>query len=359
VIPVVGGLLTAAWAVLALAGGATLGSIHVSPLAAAVGSGATALLAASPPGDGDAEFFVVPSLLIGVPLAAALAAGGHTVLPLLGAVAVVVASIAPRWREAGVALPAAVAGLVGIGAGVALSRGDLHPGNLAVEETVAAACFLAAAAALVAAAVLAPDGLPRLRLLVLPAVVIGWATSARPDGAVVVAAALAVASVAPALMRRRPVAAVAFASMAAAGLGPTRPAGALLAAAAVLLAAVGSPVGVVGVLPGAVAAAVALATTPLTVNAAAVGVAVVAACLAAAVSARGPVVLAPGRLPATALVAWLVVAPATWAWVGSVGLGPYQDGASRAMAAGLLAVVAAWTLGQVRPRPPEWRTDGW
>jgi hypothetical protein len=359
VISIVGALLTAAWAVLALAGGATVGSIHLSPLAAAAGCGATALVAAMPFGDDGADFLLVPAMLVGLPVAAALAAGGHTALPLVLAVAVIIGSSAPEWRKAGAAGPAAVVGLIGMGVGLALSRGDLRPGDLAVEETLASTAFLVAAAGLIAAATLAPSTLTRVRLLLLPAVIIGCVTTPTPDGAVVLAAALAVAAVAPALARARPAGAVAFASMAAAGLGPTRPAAALLAAAAVLLDAAGPPSGVIGVLPGVVAPAVALATTPLTVTAGAVGVALAAACAAAAVSARGPVVLAPGRLPAAGLLAWLVVAPASWAWAGSRALGPYQDGSSRAVAAGLLVLVGAWTLGQTRPRGPEWHTGGW
>jgi hypothetical protein len=316
-------------------------------------------VAASPFDQGEADLFLGPALLIGLPITAALAAGGHTAVPLVLAVAVVTGSATGRWRDAGLALPAAAAGLVALGCGLGLSRGDLRPGNLAVEEPAAATALLVGAAALIAAATLAPPTVVRLRLLVLPATVVGWSVAPTPKGAVLAAAGLALVSVGLAKAGRRSLGAIAFASAAAAGFGPTRPAAALLAAAAVLLAAVDPPAGVIAALPGVAAGALALAAGPLTLASAAVAAALTAASAAAVLSARGRVVLTPGRLPAATLIAWLAVAPASWAWAGPTALGPYQDGSSRAVAAGLLVLVAVWTLGQARPPAPEWRPGGW
>jgi hypothetical protein len=353
----VGAVLTAGWLSVALTGGLTAGTIDLSALAAAVACGATALVTASPV-QRRGGIVLPPALLVGLPLSAALAVDGHSALPLLGCALVSLLSALPRWRAAGWSLAAGEVGVGLVAAGLVLGRNDLHPGILRVEGDLAAALLAAAAAALVLAAGLAPDGEDGLRLLVLPGLVIGWIVAPLVDGVPVVAAGLTLVAAVLLATRRGP-APLAFAAIALAAVGPARPAAALLAAAVVLLTALGPVVAWPAVLPGAVAAALALAAGPGRVDQVAAGIAVGLAVLALARTVRGPAVLAPRLVPAAAIGLWLAVAPATWSWVGPARLGDYQQGASRALAAALLATVVAWMTGQLRPPAPEWQRDGW
>jgi hypothetical protein len=260
------------------------------------------------------------------------------------------------WRSAALSL---VAGEVGVGfavAGLAVARGDLHAGVLTVETASAAALLAASAAAFIAAAGLAPAAQAALGCLVVPGVVIGWMVATRVDGVAVVGALLALGALVAA--RRSPTA-LAFAAVAVAAVGPARPAAALLAAGAVLATAVGPSVGWPAGLPGAIAATLALAATTASVDSIAAGVAVIVAAVGLAGAVRGSVELAPRLLPAAVLIVWLTLAPTTWAWAGDARLDDYEEGASRAVAAGLLVSVAAWMTGQLRPPAPEWRRGDW
>lgn len=351
-------VLAACWLGVALAGGTDLGSVHLSPLAGAVGCGATALVAALRPGTLRSDLVLSPVLLVALPVGAALAIGGHTALPLLGCVLVSLLAAFPRWRTAGWSLAAGEVGVGLMAAALALARNDLHAGVLTVESDGAEALLGAAALALAVAAALAPDDEDVLRFLVLPAVVIGWVAAPTVDGMVVAAAVLALVTAALVVTRHTP-GPLAFATIALAAIGPARPGAALLGAAVVLITASGPVLAWPTALPGAVAAALALAAGPGRVDDVVAGGAVVVALAALALSVRGPVVLRPRLLPAAALALWLAVVPATWAWAGATHLTDYQQGAARAVAAGLLVTVAAWMTGQLRPPAPEWQNDGW
>jgi hypothetical protein len=351
-------VLAAGWTGAALAGGVDLGTLHLSPLAAAVGCGATALAVALRPGTVRGDLVLAPALLVGLPCGAALAVDGHTALPLLGCVVVSLVAAAPRWRTTGWSLTAGVVGAGLVATALALARNDLHAGVLTVEGDVAEALLGAAALALAVAAAVAPDDEDVLRVLVLPAVVIGWVVAPGVDGMVVAAAVLALVMAALVVTRRSP-GPLAFATIALAAIGPARPGAALLGAAVILITAVGPVLAWPTALPGAVAAALAMAAGPGRVDDVVAGAAVIVALAAVAVSVRGPAVLRPRALPAAALALWLAVAPATWTWAGATGLTDYQQGAARAVAAGLLVSVAAWMTGQLRPPAPEWHNDGW
>ncbi|MDQ1373281.1 MAG: hypothetical protein QOJ09_619 [Actinomycetota bacterium] len=351
-----GALLTAGWTIVALAGGATVGTMHVDPLAAAVGAGATALGATLTPRSGPHELLVPPLVLLALPLAAALAIGGHSALPILGCAVACLLTVGKGWRAAGLSLLAGGAGVGLLAAGLAVGRGDLHAGVLTVETSTAAALLAGGAAGLIVASGLAPRGERALRFLVLPGLVVGWVVAPRVDGVALAAAALATAAVVVA--RGRPTA-LAFAAVAVAAVGPARPAAALLAAATVLMTAAGPALSWPAVLPGAVAAALALAAGSASVETVAAGAAVAVAALGLAGAIRGRITLEPRLLPAVALIAWLTLVPATWTWAGRARVEHYQQGATRALAAALLVTVLAWMTGQLRPPAPEWRRDGW
>jgi hypothetical protein len=364
VITVAGTLLAGGWLVVALAGGATVGTVHLSPLAAAVGCGTTALACTVRPRPGLAEVLVVPVLVVGFPLAAALAVGGHTALPLLGSVLACLLAGAPRWRTTGWSLVAAEVGVGLLAAGLASGRGDLHPGVLMVEAQRGADLLAGGAAALLLAVALAPDDEDTLRVVIGPALVVGWVIAPHADavaaGAAVLTILIAVLGAAP-LARRAP-AALAAAAIGLAAVGPARPAAALLAAAAVVIAAVGPSLAWPAAVPAAVAAALALSAGAATLEPVAAGVAVVVAVIWLAVAVGGGAprpVLGPSAIPATAVAVWLGLAPASWTFAGPTRLGPYQQGVLRAVAVALLVLVVAWMTGQLRPPTPEWRSDGW
>jgi len=48
------------------------------------------------------------------------------------------------------------------------------------------------------------------------------------------------------------------------------------------------------------------------------------------------------------LAGWLLLAPDSWTWAGSSGLAAYDEGAARAVAAGLVVSVAATAWGMAR-----------
>jgi hypothetical protein len=354
VIAAFGALLTTAWLAAVLSGGVTAGSLRLSPFAAAVGCGAAALATASRRGD----VFVVPVLLVLLPVAAALAVGGHTAFVLVGCVLVCLLPAVRRWRRAGWSLAAGGAGTALVTAALVLGRNDLHPGVLQAESDLAAALLAGGAAALVLASGLAPDDDDGLRALVVPGLVVGWVVAPLVTGATVAAAVLTLLTAVLAPTRHRPTP-LAFAALALAVVGPARPAAALLGAAVILVAALGPVLAASTVIPGAVAAALLLAAGPGQVEQVAAGIAVAIAVIAVVRTVRGPVVLAARLVPAIALALWLSLAPATWAWAGAARLGDYQEGAARAVAAALLVTIVAWMTGQLRPPAPEWRNGDW
>ena len=354
-IAAIGALAAAGWLVVALGGGATAGTLELSALGAAVACGATALVTTLGTGRG---VLLAPVLLVGLPASAALAVDGHTALPLLGCIGASLLSAVPRWRRAGWSLAAGEVGAGLVAAGLALGRNDLHAGVLRPEGDLAAVLLAGGAAALVFAAGLAGEHEDGLRFLVVPGLVIGWSVAPLVDGVPAAAAALTLVAAVLVTTRRSP-APLALAALALAAVGQARPAAALLGAAAVLVMALGPVLAWPTVLPGSVAAALALAAGPGRVEQVAAGVAVGLAVVALARTVRGPAVLAPRLVPAAALALWLAVAPATWSWVGQGRLSDYQEGASRAVAAALLVTVVAWMTGQLRPPAPEWQRDGW
>ena len=277
-------------------------------------------------------------------------------LPLAGVTAACLLAAGPGWRPARWSLLAGGLGTAAALTGLVLTRSDLRPGVLAVEGTAAATALAAAAALFITATALAPGEDDGLRLLLLPGLVIGWTVAPLVDGAAPAAGVLALGALA--IARHRP-AALAFAACALAAVAPTQPAAALLAAGVVLFAAVGPALAWPALIPGVAAAALALAGGPAAVDSVAAGLAVAAGSAALATAVRAPAVLRPRSLPAAVLALWLAVAPATWAWAGEARLGDYQEGAARALAAGLLVTVVAWMTGQLRPPAPEWRSDGW
>ena len=353
-IPLYATAITAGWVGLALAGGVdaggvtTGGGLTIGPLAAAAAAGAAAAAASLAGRRGPVT--AVSALLV-LPVAVALAAAGHSAVPLVVAAAgLVAAEVARAPRRSIATLGPIVLATVGVGSLVAalvLSLGDLNPGELGVESETAAWLLAGGVGALLLAAALAPPGPSLLGLLVPPAVVVAWVVAPRLDGLALGAAA---ATALAAAVSRRPAPVLALAAVAVAALGPARPAAALLAAAAVLAVGVDHPAAALAGLPGAAAFAALAAAGTVTAEVGAAALAVGLAALATARWARAPVVLDAVRVPAAALLVWLVLAPGTWRWTGRAPLATYELGAARATAAGLLAVVAAWALGQVRPR---------
>lgn len=351
-ITAIGAALAAGWLTLAVTGGATVGTVDLSPIATAVGCGATALALTVRSRPGTAGLLATPLLLVVFPIAAALAIGGHTALVLVALVVACLAWTTPRWRAVGWSLLVGWAGAAAVVAGLVVALGDLRAGVLAVEGTGAAALLVAGAGALLAAAAAAPDGEELLQVLVVPGLVVAWVAVPLVDGAGPAAAVLAAASLVVA--RHRP-AACSFAAVALAAVGPARPAAALLGAAAVLIVALGPSLAWPAVVPGGVAAALGLAAGPAGVETVAAGVAVALAAAGLATVVDRRIVLRPRAVPAMVLGAWLALAPTTWTWAGTARLDDYQQGVTRAVAAGLLALVTAWMTGQLRLPSPEWQ----
>lgn len=185
----------------------------------------------------------------------------------------------------------------------------------------------------------------------------GAAVLREPPAALAVGLAVVAAALAwvprPPVDPRAPVALAAVAAMAA-PLAAVRPAGALLAAA-VVLASVdrNRPWLAVGALPAAALAAAGLADVPVPSGPSPVEHAALAVALGAVVAgvvARhrshgdepGLPADAATTVAAAALVAWLVLAPATWRWAvpDAEALRPWDRAAATAAVAGLLVVVA-------------------
>jgi hypothetical protein len=204
------------------------------------------------------------------------------------------------------------------------------------------AAAAAAGTALLAAAPLLPvAGLPGLTgvvaVLVLPVAVAEAARggNAAPLGAVLGAlAVMAVFAGARERGRSVPLTAMAFG---VAGVVAGLTAGSA-DADRVRLAIADRPSAAV-VLAGGVALAQWLLGRPATGRGVAAAAVVAAVALALAMRVRGGLRVDGGRPLALVLGAWLLVAPGSWAFAGVTGLGPYDVGASRALAAGLVVAL--------------------
>jgi hypothetical protein len=329
--PVTGSAIVIAWVGVALAH-----STRFPPLAAAAAAG-TALLAAAPllPVAGLPGLTGVVAVLV-LPVAVAEAARGGNAAPLgavLGALAVMAVFAGARERGRSVPLTAMAFGVAGVVAGLTAGSADADRVRLAIADRPSAAVVLAGAALALAAiderskaeralvapillgALLAAPALPPWALLA------GW-------GALAVGAALL----------ERPSLALAAAAIVAAAAGAA-PAAILLGAAAVLAAALDVRLAALLGLPGGVALAQWLLGRPATGRGVAAAAVVAAVALALAMRVRGGLRVDGGRPLALVLGAWLLVAPGSWAFAGVTGLGPYDVGASRALAAGLVVAL--------------------
>ena len=183
--------------------------------------------------------------------------------------------------------------------------------------------------------------------MVRPLVVVGLALAVPAATGTTVAVVGAVAAVLAAAWSGAFALPLALAAVAVAPIAP--PAAFLLAAAAALAAADDDQGGVVAVLalPGAVAAAAAIAAGPVSTDrvAATVALAAVAYLATTHPPAHRPTLVV---VPAAALAAWLVAAPATWTWTGDTRLDHYDRG----FAVALAAVAAVEVVQRVRARQP-------
>jgi len=338
------GAVAGAWLGLALHGPVSVGHLVITPLAAAAACG-TALLAATLPDLGRADGQTSLLLLAGLPVTVAMAAGGGSLDPLLVAVAgIAVVGLWPgpdRWLP--VARLAGGAGaVVWLVAHTLQTGGRLHAGGRGT-----AAAMVVAAVLLIGAG--SSGSHPSGRLLLVPGVLAGLtAAPVLPLLAAVVGGAAGVGAAAV----RRPAAALALVAVAAAAVPTGLPAAHLLAAAAVLAGAVGADVAVVLGVPGAVALATAVLGAPVTAAALTATAAVVGVAVVMADRMRGPLRLDPPRVPAAAVGGWLLVAPGSWAWIGSASLATYDRGAARAVAIALAVLVVTEVWPDLAPHPP-------
>ncbi len=386
------GLLVAAgaWLVLVVSGATGhTGAFHVTPLAAAAGCGAALVAVAVVEGTTRRRSLSATCAAlsaVGVSLTAgsdgAAAAG---VVGGLALAAVLTADLGPGpagTSRRGRMLPALLAG-GGVAAGAigfAVVHSRTGHWTLTTDAPVALGAIVAF---LVAATLLGACGTlglrPALRSGTEPALRSGTepALRAAPErGALLLAGGLAVgltaaplrvgadelgaavvilasAAVVAAGVRRGALSLALLALAVAAGPAALAPGSRLLAAAAVIVVAVDLPWAWLAATPGAVSLAsgviddggrLAFAT--------AVGVAAVAVLLAQAASEEGALGrrLSLGAVPAASVGAWLVVAPGSWTWTGA-SLAAYDEGTARAVAAGLLVVVAYVLVGALGRRP--------
>jgi hypothetical protein len=339
------GAVAAAWLAVALRGNVTVGHLALTPIAAATACGA-ALLASTLPDLGRADGQASIVLLIGFPVAVAIAAGRGSLDPLLVAGAVV--AVAGLWPGADRWLPVArlagCAGMVVWLVGHTLQDG----GRLHVDGRATAAAMVVAAVLLVVASS-SPGSAPSSRLLLVPAVLAGvTAAPVLPAAAALVGGAGALGAAAV----RRPPAALALLAVAAAAVPAGGPAARLLAAGALIAAALGADVAVLVGLPGAAALAAAIVRAPSTSAAVITAAAAIATAALSAERMRGRFVLDPARVPAVALGAWLLVAPGTWTWAGPSLLATYDHGAARAVAVGLVVLLGDEALHRMRAAAP-------
>ena len=341
------GAVAAAWLAVALHGVVTVGHLTVTPIAAAAACGA-AVLASTLPDLGRADGQTSVVLLIGFPVAVAMAAGPGSLDPLLVAgAAVAVAGLWPgpdRWLP--VARLAGCAGMV-----LWVVAHTLQDGGRLHADGRATAAALAVAAVLLVVASSSPGSAPSSRFLLVPAVLAGvTAAPIVPAAAALIGGTGAVA----AALVRRPPAALALLAMSAAAVPAGVPAAYLLGAGALVAAAVGADVAVIVGLPGAVALAVAVVHSPSTSAAVITATAAVATAAVSAGQMQARVVLDPSRVPAVALAVWLLVAPGTWTWTGPSLLTTYDQSAARAVAVALVVLVLTevWPAARTSLVPP-------
>lgn len=292
--------------------------------------------------------------LVAVPAALAIdePAAAVGLVAVLVAARLVVAVRQHRDRELPVLPGLGVVGAALLGLALLAVRADEGTWTLQGADDLSVALALAGAVAVLIASA-PPTAVAWTRVLVVPALVIGLpAADALPASAVAVvlgAAALVAAWFAgPAL----PLAALALLAAAVPG---GLPAASLLAAAAVLATPFverGPAPAVLG-LPGGVALAAAVVAGPVSVPR-----------VAAALALVGVVgVLATRRadfdldtkvelplVPTLAVSAWLLLAPATWDWVGDARIDHWDLGAALAAAAGIAAVVGRRRLSSLLER---------
>jgi hypothetical protein len=311
--------------------------------------GAALLVTAVRPAAGVEGIVLGGGALVVVPGALALdePAAAVGLVAALAAARLVVAVRSHRDRQLPV-LAAVGAALLGLA--LLAVKAEEGVWQLPGTDTFPAALALAGAAAVLVASTL-PAASPWTRVLVVPALVLGVpASDALPGSATAVA--LAVALLAAAWLGSAPLSLGGLALLAA--TVPTGvPAAFLLAAAAVLAAPLADrgPAAAVLGFPGAAALAAAVAGGPLSVPR-------VAAVLALAGTAvllgrrdlRFDTDVEPTLWPVLGAAAWLLVAPATWDWVGDARIDHWDAGAVLAVLAGAAAVLGRRRLPSLLER---------
>lgn len=362
------GGVVAGWAALAAVGGvdpSVAGAgLAISPGGAAAAAGAAVLAGTEPLRRGWGLAAVLAGLLV-LPAALAIAASGGDARFLIGLLPGVVGlGIAAGGRNRTARIRAV--GLAGIGTalfGAAVFSGSGQFGVFARSQT-SGATLVAAGVLLVIAGAGGSIGVPALKPLLVVGMLAGVVgAAALPE----VWVPMMVGAVAVGIAGVRPAAAVALFAIALGALPGGQPAASLLGAAAILSIALDRDWALAAALPGAIALVEVLmfpgSVAPRVVTG-------VAAVLLSVQIARdlfpphrdgaptgegsrlaSPVDLAalPGavprraerhRIPALALLAWLLVAPASWTWAGDAGVDHYDSGAGRAVAVAGLVLVA-------------------
>lgn len=184
----------------------------------------------------------------------------------------------------------------------------------------------------------------RTRPALVPLLVVAQMT-AGVDSPVVVGLALILALVfAVGGTTIAPIALVSVAAVVTPGL---QGAAILLAAAAVLIAALDVDLAAFAALPGLVAVVIAADARGGQVWWVLAGAALVAVLLPAHIDV--PRSIHRYQIPAAGLAAWLTIAPSTWSFANTTGLGPYSRGAPLAAAVGALVAVAVTTYSHRHP----------
>jgi hypothetical protein len=352
--------VTAFWVAAAFTNG-DLSPFDSTALGAATAAGTAAVITAGWVYHPDGSILVAGALLALLPLAVAAASPGTSagflvvVLLLLAAgdVAVGAASleIEQLWAPAVVAV-----GTVLVLAGMLASPGDPGRWALPSADGSGAALALAGAALLLVVAALGPA---RLRSVAGAGLLVGLVAAPGLSALGVIAVCGALAVVAAALVPAKPSLALGLLALAAAAYGPTRPAGILLAAGALLALAApwDHPGWAVLGLPGAASLGASLVGVGLEGEVVALATAGLASVAAAALF--GSSLLSTFSLssmteppsepqsdqalwrcaPAVVLGAWLLVAPGTWGWIEQGGTGTYDKGAAVAASVGLMAAL--------------------
>jgi hypothetical protein len=355
-----------AWGLLVAVDSRVAGAgFHAGPLMAAAACGA-ALLAVSADESPDIRSLVGGGLAL-TALTAGLAAGADDLSApgLLAGLAVAAGcAVAASWdrgdREVVAPTWAAAIGVVAGAVALVLVHDATGTWALPFEgaasiPTSAVAALLVAAAALATAGglrpgrstcILAAAGLA-LGMVAVGLRDLGPATAdpRHSGGTVAATAALAAAALVAAAAGRAALALILLSLAVAAGPPDLVAASRLLGAAGVLILAIDRRAAWLLGVPGGVALGVS-ATELGTGVAAGLGLATAAVAALLVWRATTSPEAAPWRrpalpaMPAVLVGAWLFVAPGSWSWVGPSTLGPYDAGAARAAAAGLIAVIA-------------------